>query len=393
MKYFLNAGLLFLTLASLAQNVPNCQRNIDFLDNALKGLPVYKNTTSFKDYHKALGLAHVKEYESYPEFDCFQKMSKMLVSLNDRHNRIYSKPGYQVQGTDTVYKQFPQFKGDLDSLKLQLSTRSLSDSQGIYHVKDFSVGLVTINGLLTMINLTRDLKVWREGEILGNFYPYARNRYMAAMGLFHNKQLYTFPLQILDGRIHKLGLAKKAAGPDHSGVDSTKNYRYGRNGDLTYIGIGSFSGFNPVLQEAQDFYEELNGKNVTSKLILDLRNNGGGGNRNSNILYRYLRKNYKRAKLYVLVNSRTTSNAEQFVLRLKRFKNVKILGSQTSGTIAYELGKSYEFPYYNFTGFFTFRDDKKYLEYESVGIKPDVLLDNATNWIEQTKDYIAKEHR
>ena len=154
--------------------------------------------------------------------------------------------------------------------------------------------------------------------------------------------------------------------------------------------IGSFSGYNPTLIDAEKFYKSLEGKPVTNNLILDLRDNGGGGDRNSDILYKYLRKNYKEAKLYVLINGNTASNAEQFALRLQKFKNVTLLGSKTSGTIAYELGKTYEFPCYNFKGFFTFKGDKKYLEYESVGVQPEINLDNSEDWIKQTKEYIAK---
>ena len=156
--------------------------------------------------------------------------------------------------------------------------------------------------------------------------------------------------------------------------------------------IGSFSGYNPVLKNAETFYKSLEEKPVTKDLILDLRDNGGGGDRNSDILYKYLRKNYKNANFYVLVNGTTVSNAEQFALRLKKFKNVTLLGSKTSGTIAYELGKTYDFPCYNFKGFFTFKGDKKYLEYESVGVQPDINLDNSADWIQQTKKYIAKSN-
>ena len=52
--------------------------------------------------------------------------------------------------------------------------------------------------------------------------------------------------------------------------------------------------------------------------------------------------------------------------------------------------KTYDFPCYNFKGFFTFKGDKKYLEYESVGVQPEINLENSEDWIKQTKEYIAK---
>ncbi|WP_298527662.1 S41 family peptidase [uncultured Christiangramia sp.] len=317
-------------------------------------------------------------------------MSKLLVTLNDRHNMMYSEVGYDVKQSDTFYHEFPRFEGDLDSLKMNLEIKTVKDVEGIYTRDGFSIGIYASEENLTLVNLSGGKKVWQKGEIIGLFLNYESGRYLAAIGQFHDKKLVNFPLEISNGHISKIQLSKSNAGPDRSSVVDTETFLYSKSGDITYLRIGSFSGYNPVLKNAENFYKSLEEKPLTKDLILDLRDNGGGGDRNSNILYKYLRKNYKNAKLYVLINGNTVSNAEQFALRLQKFKNVTLLGSKTSGTIAYELGKTYDFPCYNYKGFFTFKGDKKYLEYESVGVQPDIILDNSEDWIMHTKEYIAK---
>ncbi|WP_405199726.1 S41 family peptidase [Christiangramia sp. LLG6405-1] len=391
MKYLFSCLLLIISFSLSSQSECDCSRNIEVLDRTVQKLPVTRNTSDLFNYNKALNAANNYSYSgNYSEYDCFQQMSKILVTLNDRHNMMYSEVGYDVKQSDTFYHEFPRFEGDLDSLKMKLEIKTIKDVEGIYTRDGFSIGLYASEENLIVVNLSGGKKVWQKCEIIGLFLKYESGRYLAAIGQFHDKQLVNFPLEIKNGHISKIQFSKPNASPDLSRVVDTETFRYSKSGDITYLRIGSFSGYNPVLKNAENFYKSLKEKPVTKDLILDLRDNGGGGDRNSDILYKYLRKNYKNARLYVLINGNTVSNAEQFALRLQKFKNVTLLGSKTSGTIAYELGKTYDFPCYNFKGFFTFKGDKKYLEYESVGVQPDIILDNSVDWIKQTKEYIAK---
>ena len=391
MKYLFSCLLLIISFSLSSQSECDCSKNLEVLDRTVQKLPVTRNTSDLSNYNKALSAAKNHSYAgNYPEYDCFQQMSKILVTLNDRHNMMYSEVGFDVNQSDTTYQEFPEFEGDLDSLKTKLELQPLEDVEGIYFRDDFRIGIYKSEENLTVINLSGGKEVWQKGEIIGRFLKYGNGRFLAAIGQFNDKQLVNFPLEIKNGHISKIQFSKPNASPDLSRVENTGTYQYSKSGDITYLRIGSFSGYNPILKNAETFYKGLEGKPVTTNLILDLRDNGGGGDRNSDILYKYLRKNYKNARLHVLINGNTVSNAEQFALRLQKFKNVTLLGSKTSGTIGYELGKTYDFPCYNFKGFFTFKGDKKYLEYESVGVQPDISLDNSEDWIKQTKEYIAK---
>lgn len=80
------------------------------------------------------------------------------------------------------------------------------------------------------------------------------------------------------------------------------------------------------------------------------------------------------------------SNAERFTLALKGLKNVKVYGEVTAGVIAYgrnfgdvRLLPSGKFQVYNTD----MKDPANYLEYEEVGVVPDELLNNKSDWINQ----------
>ena len=371
-----------------AQQSCNCRENIEYLYKTVRDLPAYKEADNASKFKRAYELALEKE-GGESAYHCFQKLSDLLVSLNDRHNSIYSQPQFEVRNGDTIYTEFPLYSGDLADLKKQLATLSEASPEGIYSRDDFAVALVEDEGALLMINLKAG-KIWKAGEIMGRLIPYGNNKYLASVGLPADKKLVTFPLEIHNGYLSKFNFRKNPEVVDYENNFQKETYSIRQSEDITYLRIGSFSAYNPLLSEAEAFYDSLEDKEVTSKLIIDLRNNGGGGDRNSDILYKYLKRNYKKSSIYVLVNGATTSNAEQFVIRLKDFENTAVLGRPTSGTIAYELGESYKFPCGNLTGFFTIKKHKEYIEYESVGVQPDVMLKPDADWISQTEAYIQK---
>lgn len=163
--------------------------------------------------------------------------------------------------------------------------------------------------------------------------------------------------------------------------------------ETTYLKVGSFNSWNPTLSEADKFHKSLEGTLTTKNLILDLRDNGGGGDRNSKGLYRILKKYIKRNNVYVLVNHRTASNAEQFAYKLSDFKNCTVLGNRTSGTAAYEMVNSnYNLPCKNYVVVLTSKKHTEYIKLESTGIEPDIKLDIEKDWMIQVQNYIQRNN-
>lgn len=157
--------------------------------------------------------------------------------------------------------------------------------------------------------------------------------------------------------------------------------------------IGSFSGWNPTLGEAEKFYKKLKGTLNKPHIILDLRNNGGGGDRNSDILYKLLKTFAKKNRISVLINHRTVSNAEQFAFKLSELNNCEIYGQQTNGSASYEIvNGNYNLPSSHFIAVLTSKAHSKYLEIESKGVQPDVELSLNSDWIEQTTKLIKEKN-
>ena len=235
MKYLFVLSLFYSGINLYAQSDCNCQKNIEFLDKTIQKLPVTKNTTDFSAYDRILRATQNDSYTGkYSKYVCFQKMSEMLVTLNDRHNMLYSESGFDVETSDTIFHDFPKFQGDLDSLKNRLHANALSEIEGIYTLKHFSVAIYSEDDDLILLNLTSDNPVWKEGEKIGRFLKYEEGRYLAAIGLFHNKQMTNFPVEIKNGRIPKLGFAKQEAEQDFSNVDAEETFYHTTTGEITF---------------------------------------------------------------------------------------------------------------------------------------------------------------
>ncbi|RFS14676.1 S41 family peptidase [Emticicia sp. C21] len=130
-------------------------------------------------------------------------------------------------------------------------------------------------------------------------------------------------------------------------------------------------------------------------MIVDLRNNEGGADKVARKFMKLIRSYAGNHKIYVLVNNATISQGEIFALRLKKLKNVKILGQTTKGMISY--GSNYgiweKLPSNKFEVYMTdMKDSNKFLlKYENKGIIPDIELNNESDWIEQALQNIKKD--
>ena len=221
--------------------------------------------------------------------------------------------------------------------------------------------------------------------------PFGDDYLLNIGGGITSKRLIAYTERIENGFFYFMGFQKDIAQKNYATKTPSEDIykREELSNGITYLKIGSFNSWNPTLTNAEKFYKSLEGSLNKRNLIIDLRNNGGGGDRNSNILYKLVRDYAKKNKVYVLINHRTVSNAEQFASKLSMLENCQLFGKRTNGTLAYEIKDSnYTLPCNNFIAVLTSKKHSKYLEFESKGIKPKFELDLETNWIEQLKTYI-----
>ncbi|WBU90325.1 S41 family peptidase [Cellulophaga omnivescoria] len=401
--------LLFVLISSLITTVYSqnkdcsCKTDLTFLDSKIRKTPAYK--INKKAYHTSYSKIAKKVNSINSIFDCHLLLNKLLISLNDNHSRVYSAN----PGTDKVklnsekllefkktalYNSYPQPNINLDSLQVALSSKTKMNVEGVYTRENYmTIGVYKNNGHYNAIILNSESDVWQIGEVIYTLIPFGNNYLLNIGGSISSKRLIAYTERIEDGFFYFMGFKKNIAEKSYyqKTLSEDTYYREELSDKITYLRVGSFSSWNKTLIDAEKFYKSLEGNLNKKHLIIDLRNNGGGGNRNSNILYELVKDYAKQNKVYILINHKTVSNAEQFAHKLSKLENCLLFGQRTNGTLAYEIKDSnYTLPCTNFIVSLTSKKHSKYIEYESVGIKPNVLLDIKTDWIEQLKTYINK---
>jgi hypothetical protein len=386
----------------------SCKTDLEFLNQKIKQTPSYKvNKENYK-------LEYAKTKKSIENlnsgYDCFLQLNKLMLSLNDRHCNLYgiNKGLDEESKKDTskfeefkvsnLYNVYPRPEINLDSLKKSLKQKATASIEGVYYRKGYlTLGVYkTINSNdYRAIILESEMDVWEVGEVIYTLVPYGNNYLLAVGGSLYSKRMISYGERIENGVFLTMQFQKDNSKANNS-ISLYPESTYLRkeiSPETTYLKIGSFNSWNPTLSEAYKFYKSLEGTLTKNNLILDLRDNGGGGDRNSKGLYKILKKYIKKNNVYVLVNHRTASNAEQFVYKLNDFGNCTILGNRTSGTATYEkVNSNYNLPCENYIVVLTSKKHIKYLKLESMGLEPDIKLAVENDWMIQVQNYIERNN-
>jgi hypothetical protein len=385
-----------------------CQQDVDFLNSQLKKTPAYKqNKKAYQQVYQTQ-LAAVKEITgAYP---CLVLLNRMLLPLNDNHMKVY---GVDNGFTDAVvedqqameafkkseaYSLFTKPKLDLDSLEQVLSKKPFDEPEGIYFRSGFATLAVAFNKntqVYQAIILKSESPSWERGELIYTLIPYGNGYLRGIGGNSKTKRLVAFTERINEGIFLTLGFQKDPSQLNFSSEihPDTNYFRKELTSDITYIKVGSFNSFYPTLSDAEAFYASLKSSLSKKQLVVDLRDNGGGGDRNSGILFDILKAYSQTKRIYLITNHRTASNAEQFTQKLKSLGNCMTLGDRTFGTASYEVKNSASaLPCGKFKVILTAKAHKPYLPLESQGIAPDVYLAYDRDWLEQVLEYIAKNN-
>ncbi|MCC4214673.1 S41 family peptidase [Leeuwenhoekiella parthenopeia] len=402
--------ILLSTCSLFAQDVTcDCKKDIGYVIEELKKTPAYKNDyrSNEQTFDAQIKPIISKASSQTPLFDCYTLLVQTLQLVNDGHNSVYGLQDFdseKLKDQDKLaefkktafYSMYPDFSGDLDELTQRLSKKSNDSMEGIYYAGSrLQIGVVadSLSDSYKMIVLNSQLPIWENGEQLGVLKKKANNQILAVIGNYTTKTPISITTGYAQREFMSLKLTKDTTQTQfwQAGLSDKTYYFEQLNSDLSYLKIGSFSGFYPTLGEAEAFYKDLQERKISKNIIIDLRSNGGGGDRNSDILFDFLEKVHKGTRIYALVNQNTASNAEQFVLRLKELDHVTVLGDRTKGMIAYELkGAISTVPSGFFKLYLTSKKHKTYLPYEGVGVVPDVFLDYSKDWITQTQSIILQ---
>ncbi|GAA0871796.1 hypothetical protein GCM10009117_09420 [Gangjinia marincola] len=392
----------FSLLSAQKNNECSCKQDLHQLHLELIRTPAFnENKEAYKAKHRE-ALEEVKNIKT--TFDCFEMLSRLTLPLNDNHLRVYGPATTKKQDSVAfnrlkvvnLVSVIPNVDIDLDSLEQRLEFRKSEDLEGIYHSATLKVALYhdLDRKEYVAVVLEADHPLWERGEVFSTYVPYGKEYLLATGTNFNTRRLISYTEQILEGRLLSAGLKKdtlkryfdKAPNPEETYL------RKELSDQVTYLKIGSFKSFYPTLSEAEAFYETLEDSLNKPNLIIDLRDNTGGGDRNSDILYKIIKKYIKDNQLYILVNYNTASNAEQFAVKLMQKDNVTVLGQQTKGTIAYEIKDDpMKLSCTKFIAILPSKKHAEFLRYESQGIQPKVELTTDLSWMEQVMEFIEKK--
>lgn len=268
--------------------------------------------------------------------------------------------------------------------------------EGIYTKENYlTIAVYKSSEEYKAIVIASENKIWESGELLYTLIPYGNNYLMAIGGDIVSKRLISYTERIEDGFFLTMGFQKEIQKTNYS-VELYPDSTYVRkelNPETTYIKIGSFNSWYPTLSDAEAFYKSLEGTLTKKNLIIDLRSNGGGGNRNSNVLLEIIDEYLINNKVYLITNNRTASNGEQFTSKLRSYENCETFGHGTNGTIAYEIVSSnYNLPCGNFLAVLTSKKHKEFLPFESKGVEPDFKLNMNSDWVNQVLEHIGNRN-
>lgn len=160
---------------------------------------------------------------------------------------------------------------------------------------------------------------------------------------------------------------------------------------INYVKVPSFN--YRLWKQLDNFYDSITPLvSHGQHLIVDITNNGGGGERMYNQLLKIIKKEVK-GEVVVLFNRYCASACEEVALKVSGMKNVTTMGSNTNGQFAYGFIKAYKTPGCQFTFITTTKKYPKRLKYEYIGVAPQIELSKDQDWVDQALQELKKKRQ
>lgn len=387
---------------------PGYNADVDKLYTLLQKTPSYKaqirgdKQTQYKQLYN-----HIKTDlpNAKTDFDRFYLLAQLLLPIKDNHLYFYQAIEKDITNAmlmdsafirsyrgSAAFKDYPRVNIRLDSLEDALKSKSKDSVEGIYYyTRALKVGLYRTakKDSLVGVVLQSNIHNWDKGQIAFILREDRPNHFIAYHGHILNK---TFN-QLRNEKLMHASLTESGWKKDIGGADYI-NIAWGTaifqlkslTPNVQYLRLGSFASSDKSIAAAQEFYLRIKDSLTAPNLIVDLRNNGGGGFKTSQRFFDLLKKYSNKGTIYALINNRSVSNTEQFTLKLKELKNITLLGETTNGMITYgsNYGITETLPGGHFKLYITdMKESGNYLPYEGIGVAPDVFLKTDSDWVAQ----------
>ena len=407
-KLYLTLVFLCLAITAKPQSISEYNTDLTNLHNLLMEMPSYKaqikgeNAVSFNKLYE-----HLLTEKPVSQFDHFYKLAQLMIPIKDNHLHFSQVPPVQFDNAQLAdsnfvkayrnsdaFKNFPNLQIDLVALEKRLLKKRNDEVEGIYYLGGDAMKMALYrtakkDSLVGVILSTQNPN-WRAGQIALVLKEFQPNRFRAYTARL---DLKIFGLLRVEKFMHRMltetGWRKRTNLTDHSQISSNElTFQFKTiNSNIKYLRLGSFSSNDKQLEISQKFYDGMKDSVTAPNLIVDLRNNGGGGYKSSDKFINLLRKYASDGgHIYAIINNRTYSNAEMFIVRLKASDNVMVYGEPSNGTLSYgnNNGTIKVLPGSRFRLYITdMRDMANFVRFEDIGFAPDVLLDPAKDWVQQ----------
>lgn len=378
MKRKLLIILLLYTINIKAQEQKN---NLDarFLHQTVQKLPSYKDQVK-ENAKLRFNLERDFTFKGgETDFEVFIRLCELIAPIRDNHLALYTK-------RDSAFEKPPLMEIDRRVIDSALRVKAADSVCGIYYANPYQLQIVKI-GLNFVAVIEANGKYYTQfllREITPDHFDMIGFG-KGGTGYFLNRNIL-YSNGRLTGTVYK-----KYQKEDYLNVSKDEaKYAFRMLDNIAYLRLGSFSTSNANLAESAKFFNGIQVPENTKHLIVDVRNNGGGGYKNSKKFLDLIKR--FNGRVHLIINSNTVSNAEQFTIDLMALDKVTTYGETTRGTICYgnNMGTVVELPSKRFSFYITdMLARSKDLPYESYGIKPQVKLDPfSKDWVAQVVDLI-----
>lgn len=377
-KYILIVILFLFAIKVDAQQAQNIA-DLDFLYQAIQQTPSYKDQLKGDKKYQQVYESIKSNFNDQNEFDVYRKLYRLIGPIKDNHLGFY-----KIADT-TLKPNLLKLNINVDSLKNSLKDNSITNIEGIYNTGDKQVAIFSKN--------QEEKYVFHlESKTVVGFLIKTPHQSLDYISLQNSNRGFVLlrNLKFTNGNFRILNLYRTEK-PIFNNLEVGKeNFEFKHLADgVDYLRLSSFYSSNVNIAIATKFFVSVKDSIHAPHLIVDVRNNSGGGFRTSQQFISFLSR-YK-GMIYILQNEKTASNAEKFIVRLIGKKNVLTLGETSLGTLTYgsNYGKTLSLPNHKFYFYPTDSSDKIDFKYENVGIVPQVILNPFTeDWISQTLKYI-----